>query len=107
MCMDCWKERGCPSTITPAVRSVQPLIADVYGHHAAGGGLHIVLDDWNTGDGSLAFCDELIRTPSYQMDPDVTPERIESELACLLILRNMTQDERSTALAVHDGYLKL
>ena len=53
MCMDCWQRRGSPSTITPAVRAVLPLIDAVYEHHAAGGGLHIVLDDWNVDDQAL------------------------------------------------------
>jgi len=88
--------------VTAKTLAVADLIAAVYEHHPCGGGLHIVLDDWNLDDASLATCADLIRNPAF---PDVTRKQLAAERACLRALQAMTEEERGSALAIHDGYL--
>jgi len=47
MCMNCWRALGSPQIDSPAVRAARDLIGRVYDIACTGGGLHIVLDDYN------------------------------------------------------------
>lgn len=68
----------------PTVPEVLPLVRDLYGteHGGAGGCLHIVLDDGNVEDHSVAFCVD------YAMENDCN--QCES-LARLLMRMSRTQ----------------
>ncbi len=69
--------------------------------------MHVVLDDWNLDDSTLALCKNYIEQPDYLGNVDVTPERIGSERACANALEAMTEEERGSALAIYDGYLQV
>lgn len=60
VCADCgrkWRPEGAPVT-KPTVPEVLPLVRAYYAkpNNGAGGSLHLVLDDGNTEDSSVAFC---------------------------------------------------
>lgn len=100
MCVKCWEERGKPSIVNGETKRAARLISKVYEHHGAGGGLHIVVDDWNLDHSSLGYCGQLMENPAY----DVSRERLTAERKCLKSLQAMTEDERASALAIHDGF---
>lgn len=109
MCQWCWEKRGSPRLVTDKVKAAAELIDGVYEHHGCGGGLHIIVDDWNLCDGSVAFCEDYIEKPEYRRNrnDEVSDERIEAERACLRALKAMTEDERASALALYDGYVQV
>ena len=88
MCVDCWKEYDSPTIDTPDVRAVAVLIADLYQEHGTGGGLHVLVDDWN-----IDILD------GYDLSTAL-------ERRCLEALRKLSEDERASALALHDGFWK-
>jgi len=90
MCRSCWDEAGQPSMDTPGVQLAVRLIGEVYEESWAGGNLHIVVDDWNTEQEHLDWCGTVITT--------------EAERRCHKVLNELTEDERMSALALHDGF---
>jgi hypothetical protein len=67
MCRHCWEEEGAPRIDTPAIRSARDLIQRVYDFNDVGGGLHVVVDDWNIED------DDLVKRYAA---PDDRPEQV-------------------------------
>lgn len=98
MCRSCWEEAGSPSQITVGTAVAAAAGELVYEHHAAGGGLHCLLDDWNVGDG---FC---VRYTGH--DDHFSREQILTEDICGLAFKRLTETERYTALALLHGYIK-
>ena len=74
------------------------LIKMIYRHHAAGGGLHIVLDDGNTDDDHLEFCVKHIANLAQTDDPHNTWFHC-IEIACALLLSEMKEKERDSVIA--------
>jgi nitrogen fixation protein len=68
-----------------AARDAVATILAVYREHAAGGQLHVVLDDWNLDDGALASVAALPLT--------------RAERWCLDALRRLSETDRRIALA--------
>ena len=99
MCEGCWRNEFNAAQIdTPAVRKAAELIAKVYEYSAVGGGLHSIVDDFNIEDENI--------TQRYATDED-SAEQIAAENECLTALKVLTEAERASALALHDGYWKL
>lgn len=109
MCQECWKEKGSPSLTSDKIKAAAELIAGVYEHHGSGGGLHIVVDDWGLEDSSVQFCEDYIENPKYRASRncEVTDERLEAERACLRALKAMTEEERTSSLALYKGYVQV
>lgn len=121
MCYGCWEEAGKPQIDNEKVRAAVPLIAEVYGYSCVGGNLHIVLDDWNIEDGNLEFCSGCINgagvmpledgaadchqryNDEKRKNPD-PPDQLAAERACCDAFMAMTEDERSSALALYDQF---
>jgi len=91
--MSCWRELGSPQIDSPAVRDAAHLIGRVYHFAITGGGLHIVVDDYNLDDADLDSC---------LGQPLSTIER-----KCGEALRRMTVAERASALGLFDGYWRI
>lgn len=102
MCYECWQEYGSPKIVTDRVLETVKAIERVYDFSLVGGGLHIVIDDWNLEDARLDFCKEYIAKPDY----DECREQQEVEQACLELLYSLNLDERASALAIHDGFFE-
>lgn len=60
MCLDCWEKYGSDKLDNPVVRNLLALNYEVYDQPEgdSGGGLHIVLDDWNITDENIVWCIE-------------------------------------------------
>ena len=78
---------------------VVALIEEVYEYNAAGGGAHIVLDDWNIEDDDIQWC--IDHLPEYS---EAGEERAVT-MACLIAMMGLTIDERASALAIVDGFV--
>ncbi len=101
MCLSCWRECGSPAIDTPAVRDAARASAAVHDFHGAGGGLHIVLDDWNLEDEQVAWC--LLPENLAQYGSPDPAERAQEIYAGLAFLA-LTEDERASALALEEGW---
>ena len=66
------------------------MINKLYVEHAAGGGLHIVTDDWNLDDNDVAYCLQWMKERHV-------PE-IDIQWQCAIALESATIDERASAL---------
>lgn len=69
------------------------LIKMIYRNHAAGGGMHIVLDDGNTEDSNVEFCVKYIANEAQTDDPHNTWFHC-IEMACAMLLSEMEEGER-------------
>lgn len=72
----------------------------IYRQHAAGGLLHIVLDDGNTEDDYLEFCVQSVARAVNSADGDPRDIWLHCiEMACAMLLVEMSEDERNTTIA--------
>lgn len=90
MCMECVKKYVENPIDNERVRAVIPLIADVYEHSLAGGGLHCLLDDFNCED---PFCE-----PSREFWRREELDRAIAEHRCGKAMLALTIEERASAL---------
>lgn len=104
MCGDCWKEYGNPKIVNPKTKEAVNLIRKVYDFSCVGGGLHIVLDDWNLENHHLEFCRNYIEENKDSQFSSI--EQYEAEGRCLALFMEMTIDERASALALADGFFE-
>jgi len=93
MCIDCWRALGSPQIDGTPIRVARDLIGHVYNVSCVGGGLHIVVYDWNLDDADL---DDCLSRPLSKLDRE-----------CGEVLRKMTVAERASALGLFDGYWRL
>lgn len=107
MCWHCWDEEYAadPAPVTETMRAVIDLIRVVDdGPHL---GLHLQLDDWNLSDEFFDFYarNYVIDGHHYQSYPqDFVKRRIAAELACFDALAALSERERATAIAIHEGW---
>lgn len=99
MCRTCWKEFDNAQIDTPAVRQAAALIAKVYEFNCVGGGLHVVVDDFN-----IEGNDEGRIERFAGHDADYSPEQIAAEVECAAALDALTLHERASALSLFDGF---
>lgn len=104
MCIGCYEEAGRPEIVSDKTKYACALVSKIYEYSCVGSNMHIVTDDWNLEDESIDFCLNAIRTEPYH---EITPEQKEIEYSCALAFKNMTMDERASALAIFDGYLDI
>lgn len=101
MCCGCWEEAGSPVVVNERVLAALRLVETVYVYNSAGGGGHIVFDDNNTGDESVARCLGWIDGDGRNaMDSDA---EYEATKAALLAFQALTEDERDSVLAIRNG----
>jgi len=103
MCYNCYLEYGSPKLVSDKILQTVEAIKQVYNCHLAGGGLHIVIDDWNLENERLDFCKEYIVGPECHGE---FAEQQKAEQACLELLYSLTLKERASALAIHDGFFE-
>lgn len=100
--MECWNNLGSPKIVNEKTKAAVPLIAGVYEFSCSGAGLHIILDDWNIDDSSIAFCEHYIENERGTR----SQEQLDAERACLKAFKEMTLEERASALAMYGDYFK-
>ena len=102
MCYDCWASYGKPIIINGIINRLAKLIDVLYKYHGAGGGLHIIVDDWNLEDSHVEFCEQNIAKEEYiKLCPKT---RLNTEKACIKLLKSLSIQERASALALQRGF---
>lgn len=109
MCISCYHtEYGAPVALTEKALAAVPLIQAVYAAEGSGGNLHIVLDDWNIEDDSVAYCARRLAEGGHRSagwPDDAYAQQLVVERTCVAAFSAMTVEERATALALHDGFI--
>ena len=101
MCFGCYEERGKPAIVNEKTRAVAALVDRIYDLHLAGGLAHIVVDDWNLEDGNIQWCLDYTEANKDREPADL----VEACRAALEALLAMTDDERASAMAIHEGWI--
>lgn len=78
--------------ITEPMRRAVDAVRALYVDHPAGGGLHVVVDDWNVGADCIRSCYEYITTA-------------EERLAAALLVE-LSQEQQATVLAIVHGHIE-
>lgn len=102
MCRSCWVEAGSPMISSPEIKNAASLAHKVYMFHCTGGGLHIVLDDYNLDDDSVAWCRSYLEERGE--DTHWSDESYTAQMECLVAFEGLTEHERYAALALSDGF---
>lgn len=100
MCEGCWNEMGSPKLVSPKIREAARLIDGIYEFSGVGGNAHIVVDDFNLGDDSIQYCLDHLGENFHEAGK----EQLDYEKKALLALKELTLEERASALALHGGY---
>ena len=98
MCYACWDELGKPAILNAKTRALPSLIKAVYAEPTGGSGglLHIVLDDWNIENDSIAYCAD---------EANHSRLMTAAESACIDHMFDMTIEERASGMALESGWL--
>lgn len=99
MCDSCWERGGSPTIVNEKTRAAVRCMGPVYHYNGAGGGLHVILDDWNVDDATIKWVRGYIAEPDYMREAG--PKRLRAEQRCLAVFASLSVDERLSALAVH------
>lgn len=102
MCCGCWEEAGSPTIINERVIKAVDTVKALYEVHGAGGGMHIVTDDWNCEDDNVKWCREYIMYGELEKYFKRPPDKV--EIDCLEAFEALTEDERYSALGLERGY---
>ena len=88
---DWTKELDAKIVFTENVARAIRLITEVFGYNSSGGNLHSIIDDFN-------FYDEMFKGDMYIHYDDYEPWRLKTEQKLYNLLKNMSYDERATAI---------
>ena len=99
MCIGCWNELGRPAAFTANTAKAVAAVRRLYTINDFGGEAHIVTEDWNIKDEHVAWCLDNLDTE------DRFPEEEAASRAALNLLRPMSEAQRATVLAIHEGFL--
>lgn len=99
MCRTCWEQRGSPQLDNQLVRDITCVIERLYEVASTGGNLHIIFDDWNLSDVDIVQCEKFVRIQGA----DTLAQKI-YERACISFLKEMSVEERGSALALFEGF---
>lgn len=101
MCKTCWSEAGNPSIVNEKTLASANLITDLYNtpEGGCGGGGHIVFDDFNIEDRNIEWC---IR---YSESANIDSATKTASLNALKAFLELTEDERYSALAIHEKWI--
>lgn len=104
MCENCYVEYGSPKIINENTIKASELIAKIYDCEmgGAGGFAHTVVDDWNLGDSNIDFC---LNDAKTNVDADYPEETLNACVECLEFLKNLSLEERASALAIYDKFI--
>lgn len=100
MCLGCWHEHGSPAIFTEKTRHAAELVQAIYDWSGVGGNAHVVVDDWNLDDENIDYC---LNKGLEANVHEAGEEQLAVERAALLALKELTLDERHSALAISEG----
>jgi hypothetical protein len=101
MCRGCWDDDPTDER-TPETGRLVELIDRLYQmpECGAGGPLHSVVDDWNLNTEVIE-----VRYVTNWYPEGYAPEVVEVCDEIVSIMNRMTENQRATALAIHNGYI--
>lgn len=100
MCLNCWKEEGSHAIVNDKTKAAAKLVEELYDEQPTGGYLHIVTDDYNVQQHHIDGC--MGARALEIMDRPAT----DIERRCWRALFDMTTEERVSALALYEGWIK-
>ena len=104
MCYTCYKEYGKPEIVNDKTIKAAELVQQIYEYNSAGSNCHIVLDDFNIEDGSIDWClSEGLGVNIHKS----SKEQLDVERECLMSFKDMTVEERASALAIAEGWIEI
>lgn len=97
MCIECYEDFGRPVVHNELTAALTQKINDLYAMPSGvcGGGLHIVLEDFNIETDGITWCVEN-SIPKHTTDTDPTQIQLELEISNLML--GASEDERASAL---------
>ena len=102
MCIECWRARGCPAIINEQTLACLEAVRSLYEHNAAGGNAHIVTDDNNIEEDHINWClNEAVKHNRVGS----TLECLDAERKVLELMLALSEAERASVLAMHQGLL--
>lgn len=104
MCYGCYEEAGKPAIVNDKTKKAAELIKDLYEQDGCGVGgyAHIVTDDWNLEDGNIDWCITEAEKGEYE---HISEEGRQACINTLKCLKELTEDERYSALALVDNFI--
>lgn len=104
MCINCYQENGSPSIINEKTLKAAKLINKIYEQDdcGAGGCAHIVTDDWNLSDSDIDYC---LNDAQKKQSDSISEESTMLCIECLKYLKQLTLEERYSAMALHSGFI--
>lgn len=104
MCYDCYEKNGKPTIVNKKTKKAAKLIGKIYEQDdcGAGGYAHIVVDDWNLDDNSIDSC--IIDATKGESDY-ISKKGRNVCLNCLNYLKELSEEERYSAMAIHSNFL--
>lgn len=104
MCYGCYEEVGKPAIVNDKTKMAAELIKYLYEQDgcSAGGYAHIVTDDWNLEDGNIDLCITEAEKGEYE---HISEEGRQACINTLKCLKELTEDERYSALALVDSFI--
>lgn len=94
MCRQCWDDYEIEGSFCDLTDRAVELIGRVFEADEVGGNFHVAIDDWNLEDATLEWIAERLFA-----------ELTSSEVRLLAVFGMMSEEERATALAIHEGYI--
>lgn len=104
MCYGCYEEADKPAIVNEKTIKAAESVQFLYKQEGClvGGYAHIVTDDWNLDDDDIEFCIKAAETDEYNWKEE---EGRLSALDALYLFRDLTLDERYSALALASNYI--
>lgn len=112
MCYGCYEDAGKPEIVNEKTIKASELIKELYDTEFGGVGRygHIVFDDWNIDDDNIEWCIENANKGGYwqdENDEEGAEETRQASLTALIYFKELSEEERYSALAIDDGFLKI
>lgn len=104
MCYGCYEKAGKPAIVNDKTKKALELVKNLYEQDGCGVGgyAHIVTDDWNLEDWNIDWCILEAEKGEYE---DILEEGRQACINTLKFLRELTEDERYSVMALFDGFL--
>lgn len=105
MCIDCYNDLGSPKEINERVKHAAELVNELYALEdgGVGGYGHVVFDDWNIEDESIDYCINEANKNTLGW----SEETRQASIKALNAFRQLSIEERATALAIYEGHFKI
>lgn len=104
MCYGCYEEAGKPAISNEKTKKAAELARKIYENDScgAGGYAHVVTDDWNLDDENVDFSIKAAKDKEYERIPEKARQDC---LTFLEFFKELTMDERASAMAMVDGFI--